>query len=862
MTTKNRAKSLIAAALIGKAFKNNNIPSTVIKDNEKETFEATGHPGERINSNITTKRLKKICGEENDRKNILDNFWKLGSKSNQRDFLTQCVYKGTIQRKRNKLSSRRTISYKYYLFYMSEKKQVCQQFLISTLDISQKFLTYTIKHFSLESSGKIKNYTETISKSKLDNSTEYADLQEEKTRNPNVSIETITENSLSSDVSCVSTNCLIPTKENYNNIEIKSSVSENKSYNDIEPSKINNQSKIHELSSVDKNITDISGSAYLNDDLFISEEIQPKEIKIIKQKCSLKNNNIKLHAVNSFKNTFGGGKCVKSNPCVLNKKCQHKCWEKFTENDRKNIFDNFWKLGSKPNQRDYLIKCVFRGPIKRKRNKINSRRSISNKYYLSYMSEQKQVCQQFLLTTLDITQKFLIYTIENYFQANSVKNNCRKTITKVQLDNSAIFKLDQFLQQLPALSSRYCSTSSNKKYLPAEIVNILGLYNFYKDYCKINGDEPLSKYIFRNTFKKQYNLGFHVPKKDSKCNLCIRFEKTYNSNSKPEIQKSHLNDLDECKTILMRHLQITDPGTVCASFDLQNSLNTPIGYDKNLYYSRKFSVSNLIVIENITQNSYCYLWGETIGNRGSNEIVSCIHDYLIKVDQRKSVKSVILLCNSNARRNKNKAMLLMMYHALEYELNFITEIKLIFLLPGHTCLPVDSLILTIDRFIKNKTVWVPSEWPTLIRNARSNSIPLEIVEMKTSNFFDWTLVSSSFFSNHFKTNEGETISTSKLRSVLFQKQNNNIKLLISNSYTDVCPEKLVILKKRRRNVQKSEIPCYTEHIGISSAKFNDLTKLCKDGIIPEKFHKEYYDMKSNKNVKDCLNETDDEDEEY
>jgi len=35
MTTKNRAKSLIAAALIGKAFKNNNIPSTVIKDSEE-----------------------------------------------------------------------------------------------------------------------------------------------------------------------------------------------------------------------------------------------------------------------------------------------------------------------------------------------------------------------------------------------------------------------------------------------------------------------------------------------------------------------------------------------------------------------------------------------------------------------------------------------------------------------------------------------------------------------------------------------------------------------------------------------------------------------------------------------------------
>lgn len=434
------------------------------------------------------------------------------------------------------------------------------------------------------------------------------------------------------------------------------------------------------------------------------------------------------------------------------------------------------------------------------------------------------------MTTFDITKSFLIYTIENSFQGHSEKkNDSGKTITKFKFDNSANLKLDQFFQKLPALSSCHSSGPPNKKYLPAEFVNIFKLYSFYKEYCKINGDVPVSKYLFRNSFEKQYNLGFHVTKKD-KCHLCVTFVKTICSSSEQEIQKSHLDDINECKAMIVSQKQIIDLSCVSASFDLQNVLSTPIGYNKNINYSRKFSMSNLTVFENITQNAFCYLWGETTGNRSSNEIVSCIYDYLIKVDQRKSVTSVVLTCNSVTRRNKNKAMLMMMYHALQYELHSITKIKLIFLPPGHTCImPVDSFIVTIDRFIKNKTVLAPSEWPTIIRNARTYPMPLEIIEMKTSDFFDWTL-----FSNQFKTGRDVTILNSKLKSVSFQKEENNVKLLVYNSYKNICPEKLVILKNKKEYLQTSNLICYTENKCISNAKFNDLIKLCNDGIIPEK----------------------------
>lgn len=138
-----------------------------------------------------------------------------------------------------------------------------------------------------------------------------------------------------------------------------------------------------------------------------------------------------------LKKIYGVGKCVKTNSCIINRKCQHTCWEKFTENDGKYIFDTFLKLGNKPRQRNYLVKCVDKVSIKRKQN-IISRRSISYKYYLYFISEKKQVCQQFLLTTLDISQKFLLYTIKNLKLVSSEEHkNCGKIVSKSKFDDSA-----------------------------------------------------------------------------------------------------------------------------------------------------------------------------------------------------------------------------------------------------------------------------------------------------------------------------------------------------------------------------------------------------------------------------------------
>lgn len=101
-----------------------------------------------------------------------------------------------------------------------------------------------------------------------------------------------------------------------------------------------------------------------------------------------KKKKINIRTTKQLQKLNGVGKSLKTNSCINKKKCQFKCYEKFSENDRQVIFDNFWKLGDKSRQRNFLIQCVIKGSVKRIRTKTISRRSNTYSYFLSYMGEK------------------------------------------------------------------------------------------------------------------------------------------------------------------------------------------------------------------------------------------------------------------------------------------------------------------------------------------------------------------------------------------------------------------------------------------------------------------------------------------
>uniref|UniRef100_A0A6P7GVK6 Uncharacterized protein LOC114347251 n=1 Tax=Diabrotica virgifera virgifera TaxID=50390 RepID=A0A6P7GVK6_DIAVI len=427
-------------------------------------------------------------------------------------------------------------------------------------------------------------------------------------------------------------------------------------------------------------------------------------------------------------------------------------------------------MASSQRQRDWILSCMVETPIKRKKAE-STRRSKTMEYYIPYNNQKVKVCQQFLIKTLNVSQMTLRYTKENALMNNIAKQDQRgKRSPKNKFLSSQVSLVKEYIKQLPAVPSHYCRNKSNKLYLPAEFENVTNLYRLYKKYLvdseRLTEIVSLSK--FRKIFRSDFHIGFHLPKKD-KCNVCEKIK--YLPSIKQEEEKKtesfnqHIKDKERCLEIFLKDQNLSKEGSVlCVSFDLEKVLNTPHGESVNLFYCRKYAFYNETFYESGSANVYWYLWGESDAKRGCNEICTIVYMYLKKKDLEATHETIYLYCDSCSRQNRNKPMLAMLSYFIERS-EFIKNIKITFLLPGHTMMPVDSVHSSIELFSRRKTVWSPKEWPTIIRNSRTNPFNYVTESLNFSNFLNWKDFAETLIPNKFK------INISKLRIAMFNKDN-------------------------------------------------------------------------------------------
>ncbi|CAG9790380.1 unnamed protein product [Diatraea saccharalis] len=341
----------------------------------------------------------------------------------------------------------------------------------------------------------------------------------------------------------------------------------------------------------------------------------------------------------------------------------------------------------------------------------------------------------------------------------------------------------------------------------------------------------------------------------------------------------HLEEKKACYQRFNIHQKLTSNDTLTVSFDLQKVLNTPHGESMLLYYSRKYAVYNCTFYESQTKIGHCYIWGESDGKRGGNEIATCIYKFLLKIDER-PIRNVLFYCDSCPRQNKNKIVLTAIHYFLQNS-NNIEVVQINYLLPGHTYMPVDSMHAVIEREVKRIIVWSPSQWPTYIESARKRPEPYKINVLEYSDFIKW----DSLVSEKFTIMSQKQIQLKAMRIVTFKKKNaKSMEVKYSMSKNEEAHVVTLYDEyKGRRSKGKGKktkrpnqdltgavgvedptnisLPrLYDKPNPISITKYNDLKRLCTNGTIPKRFHKEYLDLPSLATVKDILPETDEEDD--
>lgn len=88
-------------------------------------------------------------------------------------------------------------------------------------------------------------------------------------------------------------------------------------------------------------------------------------------------------------------------------RCNLHCPERVIEEKRKELFDNYWKLGSRDLQRDYIRSCITVIPPHIRYPKNMDRQS----FYFTINGHKVRVCKKFFILTLDISNRTINYSI-------------------------------------------------------------------------------------------------------------------------------------------------------------------------------------------------------------------------------------------------------------------------------------------------------------------------------------------------------------------------------------------------------------------------------------------------------------------
>ena len=77
------------------------------------------------------------------------------------------------------------------------------------------------------------------------------------------------------------------------------------------------------------------------------------------------------------------------------------------------------------------------------------------------------------------------------------------------------------IRSFPTVAGHYTRKDSNREYLEPNLT-IPKMYDLYKEQCQKEDKQFVKISMYRRIFNEEFNLSFHVPKKDQ-CNLCSKY---------------------------------------------------------------------------------------------------------------------------------------------------------------------------------------------------------------------------------------------------------------------------------------------------------------------------------------------------
>lgn len=423
------------------------------------------------------------------------------------------------------------------------------------------------------------------------------------------------------------------------------------------------------------------------------------------------------------------------------KKSKNRFCDTFEENQRLEIFSSFWKA-SWDEKKAFVSSIVT--IIKTKRDTTgsteNSRRSNTYLYHLKYQnSPPLPVCKKMFIGTIGIKECMLHNWVKGSFHGLPKKNimssynNILGEIVEISPQGKArrasfdvrLQHIKIWFNTLPKMPSHYCRKRTDKLYLEGPFNSVQEVFNCYKQKCIDDQLLPFSMCFF-SQYMKENKLSIFIPKNDQ-CDLCSSYNNFQVSEEEYAEHMAFKNRAREEKENDKKKAQ--EKNCYCFTIDMQAVKLCPSLKVSSLYYSMKLKCHNYTIYNIATGECTNYWWHE-----GEAELeASVFSTILIKHLIRKCTENLPIIIYSDGCGYQNRNCV-MSNALLQYSIHKNVVIEQKFLIKGHTQMECDSAHSLIERKIKNKDIYLPSDFIRSTTEARVKPYPFEAFSLTHSYF--------------------------------------------------------------------------------------------------------------------------------
>lgn len=420
--------------------------------------------------------------------------------------------------------------------------------------------------------------------------------------------------------------------------------------------------------------------------------------------------------------------------------CAMKCFEKFTEAERKRIFEKFYSHFKTKNEQDMYLQSlisVTNVSTRRKRFENGKERNQSYHYAPNSKNDKIKICQNAFLSLHGVSIK-RVKRLKSLLLKGSTprdkRGKCLKTHAISDAENTLI---RLHVSSFPVKETHY--SGRDYRYLDCRL-NVKIMYNMFKE--KHPSTKVKYSYYIK-FFHENFDLHFGRPQIDTCCQ-CEEFSLKIKSPSLGEAAKLaavaekmiHERRARKFYTALKNTVaEVAETDSITAiTFDFMQNLQLPRIPVQDAFYLTQLSVSVFGIHDLKTGKAYYYVYHEGLAAKTPDEVCSFLMDYINNYADPGS-KELRLFSDNCPGQNKNHTLVRFCMGLTQT--GRFNKVQQYFPIRGHSFLPCDRDFGAIKRYLKkfDRIYSVHQYTEKIIQSSQKNKFVVK--EVSTQDIMDW-----------------------------------------------------------------------------------------------------------------------------